>query len=55
VACERAQAVLLDQVFFRLNGERFAQFNALLDAPISANPGFERLMAFEPPWVSAPK
>ena len=52
VACERAQAVLLDQVFFRLNSEQFAQFNALLDAPIGANPGSERLMAAEPTWVS---
>jgi uncharacterized protein (DUF1778 family) len=53
VACERAQAVLLDQVFFRLNAEQFAQFNALLDAPVSANAGLERLMAVKPPWISA--
>jgi uncharacterized protein (DUF1778 family) len=52
VACEHAQAVLLDQVFFRLNAEQLAQFNALLDVPVSANAGLERLMAVKTPWVS---
>ena len=37
-ACERAQAVLLDQVFFSLDADRFRQFNALLDAPPGPNP-----------------
>ena len=32
-ACERAQSVLLDQVFFRLDADKFEQFVALLDAP----------------------
>ncbi|HRQ59650.1 MAG TPA: DUF1778 domain-containing protein [Azoarcus taiwanensis] len=49
-ACERAQAVLLDQVFFRLDTERFRQFTALLDAPPGPNPGLERLMAVKAPW-----
>jgi uncharacterized protein (DUF1778 family) len=31
-ACERAQAVILDQVFFNLDAKKFEQFNALLDA-----------------------
>jgi uncharacterized protein (DUF1778 family) len=55
VACERAQAVMLDQVFFRLNDQQFAEFNALLDAPMSSNPGLERLMAVKPPWGSLEK
>jgi uncharacterized protein (DUF1778 family) len=50
-ACDRAQAVLLDQVFFNLDTARFRQFTALLDAPPSHNPGLERLMAVSPPWA----
>lgn len=37
VACERAQAILLDQVFFQLDNEKFQQFNLLLDAPVNRN------------------
>ena len=32
-ACERAQSVLLDQVFFKLDTDKFQQFIAVLDAP----------------------
>lgn len=53
-ACERAQLVLLDQVFFRLDEEKFEQFTALLDAPPSANEGLERLMAVSAPWKRDP-
>lgn len=49
-ACERAHAVLLDQVFFSLNTEQFKQFTALLDAPPASNLGLERLMAIKAPW-----
>ena len=49
-ACERARAVMLDQVFFSLDAEKFRQFTALLDAPPAANPGLERLMAVKAPW-----
>lgn len=49
-ACQRAQAVLLDQVFFRLDADKFEQFVALLDAAPAANPGLERLMAVKAPW-----
>ncbi|MDZ4115301.1 MAG: DUF1778 domain-containing protein [Xanthomonadaceae bacterium] len=51
-ACERAQSVLLDQVFFGLDTEKFHQFIAMLDAPPSANAGLERLMAVNAPWAS---
>lgn len=51
-ACERARSVLLDQVFFGLDADRFRQFTAMLDAPPSANAGLERLMAVKPPWGS---
>ncbi|MCW8175219.1 type II toxin-antitoxin system TacA family antitoxin [Verminephrobacter aporrectodeae] len=46
-ACERAQTVALDQVFFGLD-------SAMLDAPPSANPGLERLMAVQAPWATDP-
>jgi uncharacterized protein (DUF1778 family) len=49
-ACERAQAVVLDQVFFNLDADKFQQFTALLDAPPNLNPGLERLMAVKAPW-----
>lgn len=51
-ACERAQSVVLDRVYFALEGAQWAQFNALLDAPVSANLGLERLMAVPVPWAS---
>ena len=49
-ACERAQAVVLDQVFFNLDADKFQQFTALLDAPPNLHPGLERLMAVKAPW-----
>jgi uncharacterized protein (DUF1778 family) len=53
-ACERAQAVMLDQVFFSLNDEQFHQLNALLDNPPASNEGLERLLAVKSPWRSDP-
>ncbi len=53
-ACERAQSVLLDQVFFRLDADQFEQFVTLLDAPPQPNQGLERLMAIEAPWDTKP-
>ena len=49
-ACARAQAVVLDQVFFNLDAAKFKQFTARLDAPAGPNPGLERLMAVKAPW-----
>ena len=51
-ACDKAQSVLLDQVFFSLDAEKFRRFSKLLDAPPAHNPGLERLMAVEAPWKS---
>jgi uncharacterized protein (DUF1778 family) len=42
VACERAQGVLLDQVFFGLSRDKFQEFTTLLDAPPEPNPGLAR-------------
>ncbi|VVM06471.1 type II toxin-antitoxin system TacA family antitoxin [Methylacidimicrobium tartarophylax] len=50
-ACDKAQAVLLDQVYFNLDAEKFQQFIDLLDAPPAPNPGGERLMAVKAPWA----
>ena len=52
-ACDRAQAVVLDQVFFSLDTDKFKQFTAMLDAPPSPNPGLERLMAVKAPWSTS--
>ena len=50
VACERAQAVVLDQVFFQLDDEKCRRFTAMLDAPPKNNSGLERLMNIKAPW-----
>ncbi|MCC7068892.1 MAG: DUF1778 domain-containing protein [Burkholderiales bacterium] len=52
-ACERAQAVVLDQVYFTLDADKFQQFLDLLDAPPKPNPGLERLFALQPVWDKA--
>ena len=52
-ACDKAQSVLLDQVFFSLDDEKFRQFTALLDAPVQPNRGLERLLAVKAPWAGA--
>jgi len=49
-ACDKAQAVLLDQVFFNLDAEKFRRFTRRLDAPSARNAGLERLMAVRAPW-----
>jgi uncharacterized protein (DUF1778 family) len=49
-SCERAQQVLLDQLFFSLDADKLQQFTALLDAPIESNAGLERLMTVKAPW-----
>lgn len=49
-ACDRARAVVLEQVFFGLDARRFRQFTAMLDAPVDPNPGLARLMSVKAPW-----
>lgn len=49
-ACDRAQSVILDQVFFELDADRFEQFTALLEAPPDVNIGLQRLLSVQPPW-----
>ena len=43
-ACNRAQAVALDQVFFNLAANRFKQFSKLLDSPPGPNLALECLL-----------
>lgn len=52
-SCERAQSVILDQVHFQLNEEKYQQFMQLLDAEPTANEGLERLLAIQTPWQTA--
>ncbi|MCC7463663.1 MAG: DUF1778 domain-containing protein [Gammaproteobacteria bacterium] len=52
-ACERVRSMLLDQVFFRLDGRRFGAFMWQLDAPSAPNRGLERLMAVRASWQAA--
>lgn len=54
-ACERARAVVLDQVFFNLDAEKFRQFTETLDAPAASNPGLRRLMDMQAPWTARAK
>ncbi len=49
-ACDKAQTVLLDQVFFSMDEEKFLQFTTMLDAPPVSNSGLERLLAVNAPW-----
>ena len=53
-ACDKAQAVLLDQVYFKLDADKLRQFQKLLDAPPARNPGLERLMAVKATWSKKP-
>ena len=53
-ACEKAQGVMLDQVFFTLNAQEFKLFGESLDAPTATNLGLERLLATKAPWDSTP-
>ncbi|MGN6651971.1 DUF1778 domain-containing protein [Trinickia sp.] len=50
VACERAQAVVLDRTFFSLDAEKHKQFMQMLDAPQAPNVGLARLMEVKAPW-----
>lgn len=53
-ACNRAQAVALDLVFFNLDANEFKQFAEVLDAPPGPNPALERLLTVKAPWCTHP-
>lgn len=52
-ATRRAEDVLLDQAFFRLDADAFAQFQALLDAPPQPNARLRRFLSEPSPWDDA--
>ncbi len=49
-ACREAQDVLLDQVFFLLSNEGFAQFKNMLDNPPPPSDRLLQLMQTKAPW-----
>lgn len=53
-ACNRAQAVVLDQVFFSLDANEFKQFAEVLDAPPGPNQALERLLTVKALWCTHP-
>ena len=51
--CESAQSVVLDQVNFGLDSDRFQQFVDLLDEQLKPDVGLQRLITLEPIWGKA--
>lgn len=51
---EKAQEVLLDQVFFKLESKSFMEFSALIEAPFVPSEGLKKLMAIDPVWSKVP-
>jgi uncharacterized protein (DUF1778 family) len=49
-----AEAVLLDRVYFRLNDEAFAAFEALVDATPEPSEALRSLLEKEVPWQKSP-
>lgn len=49
-ACEKAQEVLLDQRLFIVDDQQFAEFQRILDTPLSENKGFQELMSDKYSW-----
>lgn len=49
-ACSKAEDVLLDQVFFSLDANTFAKFQALFDKPLPATDKLRRLLKTKAPW-----
>jgi len=50
MACQAAENVILDRRMFNLNDEQYAEFIDMLDAPVTANPAMEKLLARKPQW-----
>ncbi|MEG3130602.1 DUF1778 domain-containing protein [Pantoea cypripedii] len=50
MACHAAENVILDHRVFNLNDEQYAEFIAMLDAPVTANPALDKLLARKPQW-----
>ncbi|MDY0920217.1 MULTISPECIES: DUF1778 domain-containing protein [Leclercia] len=50
MACQAAENVILDQRMFNLNDAQYAEFIDMLDAPVTANPALDTLLARKPQW-----
>lgn len=50
MACQAAENVILDQRMFNLNDAQYAEFIDMLDAPVTANPALDTLLARTPQW-----
>jgi len=51
---EKAQEVLLDQVFFNLGGTAFMEFSDLIEAQYAPSENLKKLMSNEPVWSKGP-
>ncbi|MGK9174588.1 DUF1778 domain-containing protein [Yokenella regensburgei] len=50
MACQAAEDVILVRRMFNLNDEQYAEFIDMLDAPVTANPAIDKLLARKPHW-----
>ncbi|MDX6022143.1 DUF1778 domain-containing protein [Scandinavium sp. V105_16] len=50
IACQAAENVILDRRMFNLDDEQYAEFIDMLDAPVTANPALDTLLARKPQW-----
>ncbi len=49
-SCRAAEDVLLDQTYFGLSEDMFAEFQALLDAPPNVSDRLRRTLSVKAPW-----
>ena len=49
-SCENAINILLDQRLFRVDEEKFQQFQDVLDAPVEDNPALRSVLSHKAPW-----
>lgn len=49
-ACNKAEDVLLDQAFFKVNAGTYAEMRKLLDRPLPATDKLRRLLTTKAPW-----
>jgi uncharacterized protein (DUF1778 family) len=49
-SCENAINILLDQRLFRVDEEKFQQFQDVLDAPVEDNPALRAVLSHKAPW-----
>ncbi|QEW31627.1 DUF1778 domain-containing protein [Erwinia billingiae] len=50
IACQAAENVILDRRMFNLDDKQYAEFIDMLDAPVTANPALDTLLARKPQW-----